>query len=91
MGDMLETRDEPWLGPVRLNGAADDGGTQRVVPRTRFDSPPQLTVVNGEDAKVVPLFSGPVQRDPTGVRPAFHPGFRRIRLRRRPLSSNGLA
>ena len=25
--------------------------------RTRFDSPPHLTVVNGEDAKVVPLFS----------------------------------
>ncbi len=29
--------------------------------RTRFDSPPHLTVVNGEDAKVVPLFSQ--QRD----------------------------
>jgi LuxR family maltose regulon positive regulatory protein len=57
MEEMLKTREKPWLGPVRLNGAADDEGTRRVVSRTRFDSPPQLRVVNGEDAKVVPLFS----------------------------------
>jgi LuxR family transcriptional regulator, maltose regulon positive regulatory protein len=57
MGEMLKTRDKPRLGSVSLNGAADDEGSQRIVPRTRFDSPPQLTVVNGEDATVVPRFS----------------------------------
>ena len=61
MGEMLKTRDKPWLGPVGPTGAPDDEGAQRVVPRTRFDSPPRLTVVNGEVAKVVPLFSE--QRD----------------------------
>ena len=55
MGEMLKTRDKPWLGPVRLNRAADDGGMQRVVPRNRVDSPPHLTLVNGEDTVVPPF------------------------------------
>jgi LuxR family maltose regulon positive regulatory protein len=57
MGEMLNTQDKPWLGPTGPGGAADDDEGQRVVHRTRFDSPGQLTVVNGEDAKVVPLFT----------------------------------
>jgi LuxR family maltose regulon positive regulatory protein len=61
MGEMLKTRNTPWLGPVGPNGAPDAEGTQRVVPRTRFDTPAQLTVVHAEDAKVVPLFGE--QRD----------------------------
>jgi hypothetical protein len=55
MGEMLKTRDETWLGPVRLNRAADDEAMERVGPGTRFDSSPQLTVLNSEDANVVPL------------------------------------
>jgi hypothetical protein len=55
MREVLKTRDEPWLGPVRLDGAADDEGMERVRPRTRLDSPAQLTVLNCEDANVVPV------------------------------------
>jgi hypothetical protein len=55
MREVLKTRNEPWLGPVRLDGAADDEGMERVRPRTRLDSPAQLTVLNCEDANVVPV------------------------------------
>jgi hypothetical protein len=44
MGEVLKTRDEPWLGPVRLNRAANGEGMERVAPRPRLDSPPQLPV-----------------------------------------------
>jgi LuxR family maltose regulon positive regulatory protein len=37
--------------------AGDQDMGEMLKTRTRFDSPPQLTLVNGEDAKVIPLFS----------------------------------
>jgi LuxR family maltose regulon positive regulatory protein len=56
MEEMLKTRDRHWPRPVRPGEVADER-TRRVLPLTRFDSPPQLTVVNCEDTKVVPPFS----------------------------------
>ena len=70
MGEMLDTRDKHWLRPVGLKAAVDDGGAERVVPRTRFDSPPHLMAVRTEDAKVVPLLSER-RSAPVGLSPTF--------------------
>ena len=56
MGQMLRTREKQRLRPVAVK-AGDAGGVQRGVPRTAFDPPPHLRMVDGEDGDVVPLFS----------------------------------